>query len=161
MGAGVITSLPLLAFSIISPLASKTGNSYSNELAILMGLILLFLGLIIRTFDSIIFLYSGTFLTGVGIAFCNVLLPAIITEKFPNKLSTITGVYSISMGLMASVASALSIPIAEKTGLGWKVSLIFWVSPVIIGIIFWLYLRPKNYEPRHKKVLSYNRESWK
>ena len=159
---GIITSLPLLAFSVISPLASKVGNSHSNELAIFIGLILLFLGLVTRTFNSIILLYSGTFLTGIGIAFCNVLLPAIIKEKFPDKLSTITGIYSISMGLMASFASALSVPIAEKFGFGWKIALLVWVIPVFVAIFFWVFLRPKKQKTHKSKgKRTDNSKIWK
>src|SRR5699024_8801225 len=160
---GIITSLPLLAFSVISPLASKVGNSHSNELAIFIGLILLFLGLVTRTFNSIILLYSGTFFTGIGIAFCNVLLPAIIKEKFPDKLSTMTGAYSIAMGLMAAAASALSIPIAEGVGLGWKAALIFWLIPALIVIVIWFYLLPKKttrYNPTKKEDSSHGK-IWK
>lgn len=161
---GIITSLPLLAFSIMSPLASKIGNSYSNELAILIGLILLSLGILIRSFDSITLLYSGTFLTGIGIAFCNVLLPAIIKEKFPDKLSTMTGVYSTAMGIMAAIASALSIPIAEGIGLGWKAALIFWLIPAFIGIVIWFFLLPKTpakHELTQKEDFFPNSRIWK
>src|SRR5699024_3339263 len=156
---GIITSLPLLAFSVISPLAPKVGNAYSNEKAILIGLILLAFGILIRSFDSITLLYFGTFFTGIGIAFCNVLLPAIIKEKFPDTLSTMTGIYSIAMGIMAASASSLSIPIADGIGLGWKAALIFWIIPVLIGIVIWFYLLPKNnmgYRLTQKETFSRN-----
>lgn len=122
------------------------------------------LGIVVRTFNSIMLLYSGTFLVGIGIAFCNVLLPAIIKEKFPDKLSTITGIYSISMGLMASIASALSVPISEKIGLGWKIALLVWLIPVFVGIVFWFLLLPKK-QKSHKSMLkekrSHNNQIWK
>src|SRR5699024_4315981 len=83
-------------------------------------------------------------------------------EKFPDKLSTITGIYSISMGLMASFASALSVPIAEKFGLGWKIALLVWVMPVFVGIFFWMFLSPKKQKNhKSKEQITYNNKIWK
>lgn len=61
----------------------------------------------------------------------------MIKEKFPHRVGTMTGIYSVAMGFMASVASALSIPIAINFDLGWKVALLAWAAPTVIGIIIW------------------------
>src|SRR5699024_9709743 len=111
--AGVITSLPLLAFAGVSPLAPKVGDRYSNGRALLIGLILLLFGIGSRSMTSVTLLYLGTFLVGIGVAFCNVLLPAFIKDKFPQKAELMTGVYSTAMGAMAATASGLSIPVAK------------------------------------------------
>lgn len=137
---GVITSLPLLAFAGISPLAPKVGRRYSNERALLAGLLLLLFGIGIRSVTSITLLYIGTLLVGMGIAFCNVLLPGIIKEKFPQKVELMTGVYSVSMNALAAVASGLSIPIATGLGLGWQVTLLVWIIPVFLAMLTWIYL---------------------
>ncbi|HLQ70976.1 MAG TPA: MFS transporter, partial [Bacillota bacterium] len=42
--AGMITSLPLLTFACVSPIAPKVGNRFSNERALLLGLFLLLFG---------------------------------------------------------------------------------------------------------------------
>src|SRR5699024_1348153 len=47
--AGILTSLPLIAFAIMSPAAPKLGNRYSNERTLLLGLILLFIGIAVRS----------------------------------------------------------------------------------------------------------------
>ncbi|GAB4074923.1 CynX/NimT family MFS transporter [Barrientosiimonas marina] len=147
--AGVITSLPLLAFAAASPLAPKIGNRFSNEKALLVGLVLLAIGISMRSISSVSLLYIGTFLVGIGIAFGNVLLPAAIKEKLPKKSELMTGIYSTAMNAMAAVASGLSIPVAEGIGLGWQVALLIWTVPALIGVIIWIYLSRKR--PRENK----------
>lgn len=162
--AGVITSLPLLAFAGISPLAPKIGNRYSNERALLIGLILLLFGIAIRSVTSVILLFMGTFLVGIGVAFCNVLLPAVIKEKFPKKAELMTGVYSTAMGAMAATASGLSIPVAKGLGFGWQVALLIWAAPAFLGIVVWSYLskkRQKRDEQNQGKTTPHDNRIWK
>src|SRR5699024_2152067 len=47
--AGLLTSLPLVAFAVMSPFAAKLGNRYSYEGAMLIGLFLLLIGVSIRS----------------------------------------------------------------------------------------------------------------
>lgn len=162
---GVITSLPLLAFASISPLAPKIGHRYTNERAMLIGLFLLLFGIGIRSVTSVTLLYIGTFLVGMGIAICNVLLPGIIKEKFPQKVELMTGVYSFSMNAVAAIASGLSIPIATGLGLGWQVALLVWIIPVFLAILAWAYLsrfrKRKEREHVSQQVNTHDSRIWK
>ena len=84
--------------------------------------------------------FTGTFLIGVGIAILNVILPSIIKDKFPNKFAFMTSVYTTSMGIVASLASGLSVPLAIQLGLGWKLTLLLWAIPTVVALIVWFYL---------------------
>ena len=79
----LLTSLPLIAFAVMSPITPKIANKLSNEKALLWGLVCILAGIIIRSFSMGILLFAGTFLIGAGIAICNVLLPVIIKDKYP------------------------------------------------------------------------------
>lgn len=142
--AGLLTSLPLIAFAIMSPLAPRLGNKYSNERALLIGLILLLFGVIARSISMILLLFAGTVFIGLGIAICNVLLPGVIKEKFPAKVALMTSVYSTAMGIFAATASGLSIPLARGAGWGWQLALLFWTIPAVIGIVIWVYLSKRD-----------------
>src|SRR5690625_6895404 len=48
------------------------------------------------------------------------------------------------MAIFAAISSGLSIPLATGLNWGWKLSLIFWTIPAIIGIIIWLILSNRN-----------------
>ena len=111
---------------------------FGNEVSIFAALIILTAGIFIRSTESIIAIFAGTALVGVGIAICNVLLPAVVKFSFPQKIGLITSLYTASMGLFASIGSAISIPLSESLGFGWKVALAFWALMTVIAIIVWL-----------------------
>ncbi|MED1440048.1 MFS transporter [Aeribacillus composti] len=118
--AGLLTTIPLIVFAVLSPLAPKFASRYGNETAIFAGLVVLLAGMIIRTFGAMIGLLLGTVLIGVGIAIGNVLLPGIVKERFPDKIGLMTSVYSTAMGMLAGIASGLAIPLSEGLKFGWK-----------------------------------------
>ncbi|WP_152658181.1 MFS transporter [Oceanobacillus sp. CFH 90083] len=155
--AGTITSLPLIAFAIVSPLAPKIGRRLGNEGAVLLGLILLFVGIGIRSIPITPTLFIGTAIIGVGIAVMNVLLPAVIKEKFPRKVGRMTSVYSTSMAIFAATASGLSVPLAKGAGLGWELALLSWALLASIGIVIWIFVIRQTPTPKEEQVELSNR----
>lgn len=142
--AGILTSLPLVAFAIMSPIVPRLANRFTNERIMLLGLVFLLFGISVRSVSFIFLLFLGTLFVGLGIAICNVLLPGVIKREFPTKVALMTSVYSTSMGVFASAASGLSIPMANGIGLGWQLGLAVWSFPAVIGIIIWLYIIKKE-----------------
>lgn len=140
----LLTGLPLIAFAIMSPMAPKIANRLTNEWTLFIGLFMLMIGIGLRSISIVFFLFFGTLLIGLGIAICNVLLPGVIKEKFPHKVAIMTSIYTTGMGIFATTASGVSIPIAEDAGLGWQVALLIWMIPVVIGLFIWFYLAQKN-----------------
>src|SRR5699024_7853859 len=99
-------------------------------------------------------LFIGTAIVGAGIAMMNVLLPAVIKEKFPHKVGQMTSVYTTSMAIMASLASGLSVPLAMGAGLGWELALVSWGIVAIIGIAVWIVIinrEPVSSENRYEE----------
>ncbi|WP_281413793.1 CynX/NimT family MFS transporter [Ornithinibacillus massiliensis] len=141
---GLLTSLPLIAFAFMSPIAARLGNRFTNEKVILWGLIFLLAGIAVRSVSLIGLIFLGTLLVGVGISVCNVLLPGVVKDKFPLKVGLMTSVYSTAMGIFAATASGVSVPLANGIGLGWKVALSVWATPAVLGIIIWIYLSNKS-----------------
>ncbi|KAB8137911.1 MFS transporter [Gracilibacillus oryzae] len=158
---GLITSLPLLAFAFMSPIAPRIANRFGNERALLYGLIILLIGILIRSLATLLFLYIGTTLAGVGIAIINVILPSLIKGSFPTKIGLMTGLYTTSMSIFAALGSGFSVPLTVEYGLGWKISLASWSIVAIAGIIIWLIAMRntptehdvKLYEPSGRKLL--------
>lgn len=148
--AGLLTSLPLIAFAIMSPFAAKLGNRYSYEGAMVIGLILLLFGISIRSISVVALLFTGTLFVGLGIAILNVLLPGLIKDKFPFKVGIMTSIYTTTMGIVAATASGISIPVAVNLNLGWQLALLVWTIPAILGIIIWLYLRKGNQKSKQQ-----------
>lgn len=141
---GLLTTLPLIAFALLSPIVPAIGARLTNEVAVALGMLLLMIGLLIRSTPWLSMLFIGTLIVGAGIAILNVLIPGIIKHKFPKKVGIMTGTYTTAMGLVAGIASGVSIPIASGLGWGWHWSLLIWIVPAIIGTILWMYLAKKE-----------------
>ncbi|MDI2588915.1 MFS transporter [Psychrobacillus sp. NEAU-3TGS] len=136
--AGMITTLPLLAFAFFSPFVPKLGRKFGVELIILISVIFLTIGIILRSLSGMANIYIGTAILGFAISICNVLLPSLIKREFPKRMGMMTGVYSISMNLCGAIASGISVPIALGLGFGWQGALGVWGILSFVSILFWL-----------------------
>lgn len=136
--AGFITTIPLVAFAIISPFAPKLARRFGIELTLFFSIILLAIGIILRSVGSTSFLLIGTVLIGVAIAFGNVLLPSLIKLKLPLQVGLITAFFTVSMNLSAGIAAGVSYPIANSTTFGWQGALGCWVILTFIAMIVWI-----------------------
>ncbi|WP_226618165.1 CynX/NimT family MFS transporter [Cytobacillus firmus] len=136
--AGLLTTLPLVAFALLSPFVPRIAQKLGSEWSILLGLTILGAGIAARSLGMLPPLYIGTVLIGLGVGLCNVLLPGMVKEKFPQKVGLLTGIYTFSMGICAGLAPGFSIPLAEDLGLGWRLSLGVWTILILIAIIVWL-----------------------
>lgn len=144
--AGLLTTIPLLAFALISPFVPKLARRYGLEKTLFLSLILLTGGIIFRSFGTISSLLLGTFLLGVAIAFANVLLPSLVKFHFPLQLGLLTGVYSVAMNLSAAIAVGVSVPLATNPALGWKGALGIWGLLALIALLVWIpqIIKPKT-----------------
>ncbi|WFB41937.1 MFS transporter [Lacticaseibacillus huelsenbergensis] len=106
--AGLLTTIPLLMFALASPVIAKMGNRRGNEWSLLVALVILLLGSLLRIIPSLIALIVGTLLIGFGISGGNVLLPAIIKDQFPQSIGAKTSLYTVTMGLVASLGTGLA-----------------------------------------------------
>lgn len=136
--AGSITTLPLLAFALLSPFAPKIAHRLGMEKSIFLSMLLLTLGLVIRSLFGTTSLFAGTLIIGLAIAIGNVLLPGFIKINFPQRIGVMTGIYAVFMNLFGAFGSGLSVPISNVKGVGWKGSLAFWAIFAIIALLVWL-----------------------
>ncbi|MGJ8581463.1 MAG: MFS transporter, partial [Psychromonas sp.] len=136
--AGMLTTLPLLAFAVASPVAASLAKKQGLEISLFIALVLIGLGLSSRLVDSVYILYIGTAIIGVGIAIGNVLLPSLIKRDFPHKVALMTSAYVLAMGIFAGSYSALVIPLAAYQNIGWAVALSCYGIMTLISIIVWL-----------------------
>lgn len=136
--AGLITTVPLIAFALLSPFVPKLGRRYGVERIILISLIFLVIGIAVRSLSGAVTLYVGTAVLGFAITICNVLLPSLIKREFPQQMGTMTGVYSVSMNLCGAIASGISVPLAVGAGLNWQGALGVWGILSVISVLFWV-----------------------
>ncbi len=135
---GLITTLPLLVFALLSPLVPSLARYLGNEKALFAGLLILALGIVVRSIPMVGSLFVGTLLIGVGIVIGNVLLPSLIKDRLPKEIGKMTGLYSTAMVGFAALASGVSVPLAERLKGGWRAALGFWMITAVLAIIIWL-----------------------
>lgn len=147
--AGLATTLPLLAFAVFSVLAPIAARRYGMERVLLAALLLVSAGLFMRPWLGVGNLLLGTAIGGIGIAICNVLLPAFIKREFPSQLGLMTGIFTVSMNLTGAIASAASIPLAHTLGWGWEWTLALWGLPALLTACYWtVYMQRRPWSTR-------------
>lgn len=137
--AGVLTALPVLCFAGVGAIAPVLTRKFGEvrPLAAALGVIAVALAVRALSPNSAVFLLSSAFALA-GIAVANVAIPVLIKRRFPSRVGLLTGVYS--MAAIASVAfpAAVTIPIGELTGTGWRGGLGSWALLAAVAVVPWL-----------------------
>ncbi|WP_454122288.1 CynX/NimT family MFS transporter [Kosakonia sp. Marseille-Q7440] len=134
---GMLTTLPLLAFALISPLAAGVARRIGMERSLFAALLLICSGIALRSLPSSLLLFIGTAVIGCGIALGNVLLPGMLKRDFAQHVAKLTGAYSLTMGAAAALGSAAMVPIAQS-GAGWHGALLTLMIFPLLALLLWL-----------------------
>jgi CP family cyanate transporter-like MFS transporter len=135
---GLLTTLPLLAFAVVSPLAVRLAARRGLDRVLAAAMALLTAGVLLRSWGAVAGALAGTALMGSAIAIGNVLLPGVVRREFPGRGGAMTSLYVSVMVLGAGVAAAISAPLARDLGLGWQGALAVWAAPAALALVFWL-----------------------
>ena len=158
---GMLTTLPLLAFGLVSPLAAGVGRRLGIERSLLVALVLICLGIGLRSLPSTTLLFGGTAIIGCGIALGNVLLPGLIKRDFSQHVARMTGAYSITMGGAAALGSAMVVPLA-LAGFGWHGALLMLMVFPLLALLVWLpQTRKTATAPLTSSGAMHNRGIWR
>jgi len=135
--AGLLTSIPLFAFGLVSPAAPRIAHRFGIEATLMGVVVLLSLGIAVRWLPSAVALFLGTAMLGAAIAVGNVMMPSIVKREFPGAIGLMTSVYVTLMALVGALGSGISVPIAEAAPGGWRTSLVIWLLPALIAAGAW------------------------
>ncbi len=133
---GVLGALPLLAFASVSPLVHRLARRTGAELAVVGSLLVLGLGLVLRSWSGSVGLWVGTAVAGAAIAVGNVLGPTLVKRDFYGRVSRAMGLYTAFITGAAATASAISVPLANATS--WRVALAVWAVPAFAVALLWI-----------------------
>ena len=136
--AGLLTTLPLLAFSVLSPVAPRLARWFGMERMLLVSMLVLAVGILLRSAGEVATLFLGTAILGAAIAVGNVLLPSLVKREFPERVGLMTSIYSAALGFSAAIAAGASFPIAQQTAIGWQASLALWALLALVAAAAWL-----------------------
>lgn len=140
VAAALLTSLPLVCFGLVSPVAPLVAHRLGLHRGVLAGAVLVAAGLAVRA-GGVPGLLVGTVLVGCGIAAGNVLLPAVVKADFGARAAAMTGVVTASMALSATLGAGLAQPLRGLLG-GPVPSLVAWTLPGAVAVVGWLAFAP-------------------
>ena len=135
--AGVLNTLPLLAFAAVSGLAPRWARRFGLEPLLFAAVAALLAGTLLRSVPATAALFGGTALLGAGIACGNVLVPALIKRDYPTRVPAMTAVYAVTLSSAAAISSGLAVPIANTAPGGWRTALDCWSLLSVIALAVW------------------------
>lgn len=160
---GVLTSLPLLMFTLFSPFSTRLAQKIGLEHLFTYSLFFLTIGSLIRLINLPL-LYLGTLMVGASVAVINVLLPSLIQANQPKKIGFLTTLYVTSMGIATALASYLAVPITQASS--WKGLIILLTLLCLATFLVWLpnhrynhRLAPQTKQKSKAKVMR-NKQVW-
>ncbi|MFJ8105493.1 CynX/NimT family MFS transporter [Streptomyces sp. NPDC096132] len=147
--AGLLTSVPAVCFALIGSTAPALARRFGAAGTVAAAGLVLTAGLALRPFaaDPALFV-ALTALALVGIAVTNVLLPAVVKQRFPDRVGTMTGLYSMALNAGASSAAALTVPLTEAFGGDWRYGLGTWSVLAALSVPPWLALARRRPDER-------------
>ncbi|MFD9246729.1 CynX/NimT family MFS transporter [Streptomyces sp. NPDC059556] len=137
--AGVLTSVPPLCFAVFGITAPRLARRFGPAAVVCAGMAAIFAGLVLRPFaGGTVGFLAASALALMGIAVSNVLMPVIVKRYFPDRIGSMTGLYSMALALGTSVAAAATVPMTAALGGDWRIGLGVWAAVAALAVLPWL-----------------------
>jgi MFS transporter, CP family, cyanate transporter len=145
--AGVLTTLPVLCFAGFGYVAPWCGRTFGIHRVMLGSLVVTTLGLVVRAdaHSTVVFI-AATVPALAGMATANVLIPSLVKLHFPDRLGSMTALYTTALAIGLTSASVLTVPVEEATG-SWRGGLVAWAGVAVVAAIPWVGLIAHDVKP--------------
>ncbi|MFJ6444368.1 CynX/NimT family MFS transporter [Streptomyces sp. NPDC091649] len=149
--AGVLTSVPPLCFAVFGVMAPRLARRFGAGAVVCAGMAAIAAGLVIRPYiGSTAGFLAASALALMGIAVSNILMPVIVKRWFPDRVGSMTGLYSMALALGTALAAAVTVPVTGALGGDWQAGLIVWAVPAALAVLPWIVLvRDRTPAPGH------------
>lgn len=134
--AGLVQACSVLMMGVGSFLAPRLARRPGWERALGIAVLVVGAGSLLRLVPANAALISGGLLIGGGIGAAGVLLTGVVKHHLADRAGTVTGAYVVSMMIGATLASAVTVPLAVTLG-GWSRSLAVWSIPAVLAVAAW------------------------
>lgn len=153
LGLGVVVlsfigAAPPIGFAVAGLIVPPLTRRWGLEAALLAALAAILLGQGLRALSQeAVVLVASTMIAVIGIGAANVLLPPLVRRYFPERISSVTSLYLVLMGISASVPAFAAVQLADA--FGWRIAVGIWVLLPILAMAPWLSMlrAPRPLEP--------------
>ena len=134
----LLTAIPVICMGLFAPLAVHWLNKFGQRrgISLLIGLIGT-LTLLRAWLHDYVSLLVTAFIIGVAIAIIGPILSSLIKEKFPTRMASAIGIYSLGMGAGATLSAGLTGVLYVWIGERWEFALAFWSSLALLAYLVW------------------------
>ncbi|MDX3732703.1 CynX/NimT family MFS transporter [Streptomyces caniscabiei] len=137
--AGLLTSVPPLCFALFGVMAPRLARRFGPAAVVCAGMVAIATGLLIRPYaGGTAGFVAASALALMGIAVSNVLMPVIVKRWFPDRVGSMTGLYSMALALGTSTAAAVTVPMTSALGGSWRTGLAVWALLATAAVVPWL-----------------------
>ncbi|MEU8973478.1 CynX/NimT family MFS transporter [Streptomyces monashensis] len=137
--AGLLTSVPPLCFAVFGITAPRLARRFGPAAVVCAGMVAITTGLLIRPYvGGTAGFLAASALALMGIAVSNVLMPVIVKRWFPDRVGSMTGLYSMALALGTSLAAAITVPLTDAMGGDWQPGLAVWGGLAAAAVLPWL-----------------------
>jgi CP family cyanate transporter-like MFS transporter len=137
--AGIITTLPVIAFAGIGFLGPRLAHRFGEHRLVAAALLATTAGLVLRAVAGSVWMFAVlSMLALTGGAIANVLLPALVKRHFPDRIGTMTAVYTTSLALGLTASAGFTAPLAELGGQSWRFGIGAWALLSAVAVLPWL-----------------------
>lgn len=139
--AGVLTSVPPLCFAVFGIFAPRLARRFGPAVVVCAGMVAIAAGLLLRPFaGGTPGFLAASALALMGIAVSNVLMPVIVKRYFPDRVGSMTGLYSMALAAGTALAAAATVPVTDALGGSWRTGLSVWALLAAVAVLPWLLL---------------------
>ncbi|MFJ4712603.1 CynX/NimT family MFS transporter [Streptomyces sp. NPDC088785] len=137
--AGLLTSVPPLCFAVFGVMAPRFAKRFGPGAVVCFGMAAITAGLVVRPYTggTAGFLVASA-LALMGIAVSNVLMPVIVKRWFPDRVGSMTGLYSMALAAGTSLAAAATVPLTDGLGGSWQTGLAVWAALGAVALLAWI-----------------------
>ncbi|TYB40926.1 CynX/NimT family MFS transporter [Actinomadura chibensis] len=136
--AGALTTLPVVFFGSYGLVAPFLRRAPRGETLLVGAMALLVAGLLLRLLDAPFPLFAGSLAAGIAISIGNIAIPGIIKRDHPDRITTVTAVYTVAITVGASAASGAAVPVEDAFGASWRLPLGLLAVPATLAGLLWL-----------------------
>lgn len=134
---GLIGTAPPVCFALFGAITPALERRFGLERLAAASMIVVTVAIVLRALaPDALWLLLGTILLFAAVGVGNVVLPPLVKAYFPDRIGTMTAVYSTLLAVSSFVPPLVAVPIAEAVD--WRFSLGMWAVFAALAAVPWI-----------------------